>query len=255
MARFHFLKNPRFLGTILLAIALSLFSFWVIKEVQRGKVLGETTVAAEGSCTPIKEMSGATTPNFDCREGGSANVTLKACLPEGCPLDGAAVEFEKTLAECPGREWAGCGGACGATATKATLTIPAGQHCAFETISCSPPRSCGSCQVDIDGYGIRRWQKFGCPAPTVTPTPEPTVALTPTPTSTPTPTATATPMPTATNTPGPAAASTPEPTATPQPQVLGVSEILILPKTGFEGESWLKIGLLGVALSVLSILI
>lgn len=184
-------------------------------------------MATGEGCAPIKEISGVTTPGFDCREGGSAVVTLKACLPEGCPFNETTVEFEKTLAVCPGREWAGCGGACEGSVTKETLTIPAGQRCAFETISCSPPESCGSCRVDIDDYGVRCWQKFGCPKPTTTP------KLTQTPTATVMPTLTDIPTSIPTITPDPVATSTPEATAAPEAQVLGVSEILVLPKTGF----------------------
>jgi hypothetical protein len=250
MRRFSFLKTPQFLGILLLVGAVILFAFSIQSLLGQGKVLSQS-VTGEGNCVPTKEMSGATVPNFDCREGGSASVTLKACIPESCPLNGATVEFEKTIASCPGRDWAGCGGACGAAATKSTLTIPAGQRCIFETIHCSPPESCGSCQVDIDGYGVRRWQKAGCPKltkvllPTVTPVP----TNTPGPTQTLLPTATNTPEPTATNAPGPAA------TATPMPPVLGVSEIQVLPKTGLGSEGGLAISLLGVVLSLLAGLI
>jgi hypothetical protein len=248
MRRFSFLKTPRFLGILFLLAALILLAFSIESLLGQRKVLSQSATQ-EGGCVPLKEMSGAEVPNFDCREGGSASVILKACLPEGCPLNGATVEFEKTVAECPGREWAGCGGACGTAATKSILTIPVGQRCAFETISCHPPVSCGSCQVDVDGYGIRRWQKAGCPKPTATPKPTkvPSLTVTIAPTNTPGPTQT--PVPAATNTPVPAA------TATPVPSVLGVSEIQVLPKTGFGSEGGLAIGLLGLVLSLLARLI
>jgi len=125
----------------------------------------ETPSPTPPSCQPVKEYSGAVTPGYDCTKGGSASVTVTACLPEGCPLNGATVSYSKTIARCPGESWTDCEGACGAGATTTSLTIPTGQRCASATISCNPPNNCGSCQVDIDGYGVRRWEDSGCAAP------------------------------------------------------------------------------------------
>lgn len=103
-------------------------------------------------------------------------MTVTACLPEGCPLNGASVSYSKTIARCPGENRANCEGACGAGATTTTLTIQAGQRCASATVSCGVPGNCGTCQVDIDGYGVRRWEDSGCAEVTPTPTLPPDTA-------------------------------------------------------------------------------
>ncbi|MGB9637619.1 MAG: hypothetical protein ACPLY7_02360, partial [Microgenomates group bacterium] len=107
-----------------------------------------------GGCTVQKTYSGASTPGMDCKQGSSASVTLKACVPAGCPA--TSITYHSVNKTCTGSEWAGCSGACGDSGGNATLSIPAG-GCAEATVSCSAP-DCGSCQVDIDNYGVRRWQ-------------------------------------------------------------------------------------------------
>lgn len=137
---------------------------------------------APGDCAPNKSYSGATTPGYDCAEGSNASVTVTACIPEGCPTNGASVTYGLAIAHCAGEGWANCGGACGVAEEPRTLSIPSGQRCASATHSCNPPDACGTCQVDIDGYGVRRWQDSGCVTPP-TNTPKP-----PEPTATPIPT-------------------------------------------------------------------
>jgi hypothetical protein len=143
---------------------------------------GDQSTPAPGDCTPRKTYSGATTPGYDCAEGSNASVTVTACIPEGCPTNGASVTYGLAIAHCAGEGWANCGGACGEAEQPRTLNIPSGQRCASATHSCSPPDACGTCQVDIDGYGVRRWQDSGCAVPP-TSTPKP-----PEPTATPIPT-------------------------------------------------------------------
>lgn len=228
---------------------------------------GPAAGMGETSCFPQLSFSGAERPDFDCRQGGQAAVTVTACIPEACPLTGALVEIHKTVAFCPGENWANCGGACGTATVTETLTIPPDQKCVSRTVNCQPPGNCGSCQVDINGYGIRRWESVGCPKPTQTPqptatvtplstiTPQPTATQTPCPTITPLPTATATsaptstPVPTATATQTPCPTITVQPTATPTPTVKVVA---VLPKTGFPGEILFVIGGFGLAFKILS---
>ena len=130
--------------------------------------------------------SGAVSSGSDCREGGSAAVTIHACLPSSC--DGARTyNYEKAVGSCSGSP--GCG-TCGGSWSGASFTVNPGE-CKDETVSCSPPGGCGRCQVDLrdqvggghyypNGYGVLRWQNSGC----TTPTPTPTTKTTPTPTPT-----------------------------------------------------------------------
>lgn len=119
------------------------------------------------SCKPRKTFSGATTTDYDCKKGKSASVTLEACIPEGCPA--VDVSYSKTEAYCDcdltdweDCEWLGCEGACGTAPSTGTLHLGPGNWCDTVTASCSPRNLCGTCQVDIDGYGVRRWHDEGC---------------------------------------------------------------------------------------------
>jgi len=140
-----------------------------------------------GDCQPTKEYLGATKPGYDCSRGENASVSLKICLPEGCPE--TDVSYNKVIAFCSGEEWANCESACGGGGATESVHLSGGE-CKTVTASCGPPENCGSCQVDIDGYGVRKWENSGCGSPTGTPTPSPTITPSPTPkpTSTPTPT-------------------------------------------------------------------
>jgi hypothetical protein len=115
---------------------------------------------------------------MDCKEGNNASVTITACLPADASCASKEITFSKTEASCPGKNWAGCGGACGTPSTQGTFSVNRGA-CASRTVSCNPPGACGSCQVDIDNYGVRRWQDSGCTAPTLTPPATPPVMVTP----------------------------------------------------------------------------
>jgi hypothetical protein len=114
--------------------------------------------SGSGSCAPTKSY----TQSSACDRGSSASVTLTACIPEGCALTGANVPYSSAIAFCDGEDRANCDGACGAAEQPNTLTIPSGERCNSVTLSCNPRNNCGTCQVDIDSHGSRRWENVGC---------------------------------------------------------------------------------------------
>lgn len=111
------------------------------------------------SCAVSKDYSGASQENYDCKKGSSASVKLKACLPAGCPA--TDVSYSKTEAYCDGEDWLHCDDACGANPEDGSVHVNGGE-CEEVSVSCSPHDNCGTCQVDIDGYGVRRWTDSGC---------------------------------------------------------------------------------------------
>lgn len=122
-------------------------------------------------CSVQKTYSGADV----CSQGGTASISMVACVPVGCPS--TTVSYHEVKKTCTGDQWAGCGGACGDSGSNKTATVPAG-GCVTVSLSCSSPK-CGSCQVDIDDYGERKWQHSGCggtPSASATPTPTPAVS-------------------------------------------------------------------------------
>lgn len=118
----------------------------------------DSSSSGSGNCVPIKSYSSTS----QCDRGNSASVTLTACFPDGCALTGANVTFGQAVAYCAGEDRANCDGVCGAAEQTQTLSIPPGQKCASVNVSCNPPNNCGTCQVDIDGHGSRRWENIGC---------------------------------------------------------------------------------------------
>lgn len=141
------------LGLLLLLVALPLAVYLVS---QRQYIWPK---AAYPGCEVSKEYSGATTPGYDCKKGSSASVTLTACLPEGCAA--TDVSYSKTEAYCDGEDWLDCEGACGSSPSTGSIHVGGGE-CKSASVSCSPRDGCGTCQVDIDSYGVRRWTDSGC---------------------------------------------------------------------------------------------
>jgi len=142
-------------------------------------VLNQNGGVTHGSCDPVK-----TYKNFSpagCGYASSASMTVEACLPNDCPLNGATTTYNRTIASCPGEDRATCNGVCGAGASSVSLTIPAGQKCSTQNISCGVPNQCGACQVDADGSGSKAWDDSGCVQPTPTPIPPTPIPPTPTP--------------------------------------------------------------------------
>lgn len=147
-----------------------------------------------GSCeVPDVSFFGASTPGFDCTQGTSASVGIRAQRPEGCQ-NTVTISYNEVNATCNGEGYAGCQGACGNAGSGKTLVLGPNESYKEASVSCSVP-ACGSCQVDISyngqDYGVRRWQDTGCsqeptpttpPQPTNTPTQAPTVTPSPTPT-------------------------------------------------------------------------
>jgi len=169
-------------GTIISYFALQKGPVWLRMGAQQAYPPTLTPVPptpTQAVCTPQKTYSGSS----GCSQGGSASITLTACVPTGCPA--TTVSYHEVKITCAGEDYASCEGVCGDSGTNKTLSVPAG-GCESVSISCSSPQ-CGSCQVDFDEYGARRWQHSGCgtapmspPIPTVPPggpSPTPTVPV------------------------------------------------------------------------------
>lgn len=121
---------------------------------------------ANNNCDAMITYEGASGGGgIDCAQGVGASVKMKACVAAGCPAK--SITYKRMSKQCPGSGSANCSGTCGETPTDVALDIPA-SGCAEVEVTCNVPDNCGSCQADINTYGVRRWETSGCNQPTPT---------------------------------------------------------------------------------------